>query len=149
MRIDIIYGVYMLSEYAMEEITETLEDAGCKVGNVHIARQRKEEVEQALSLFSCTDADQLILVLSHGLEMDNPFTIDELLRYQNAAPNVKVILVVDRNMRGSDFLQAMYDNGMYHAIYYDDTNAKNICRYVVEGVDKEGANALYEVENIC
>lgn len=146
MRVNIIYGIANIGDAARLAIREELKAVGYEVVNDSTVRGIKSGIDQAVSSYA--SPEQLILTLSHGLEQKNPFTINDLLRYQKEVPNVKIILVVSEDMKGSELLKDMSDNGMYLAMYSRETSAKKICELIVTGRTVEEAKRYYGVSGV-
>lgn len=146
MRVNIIYGIYKIGDTARVAIKKDLTDAGCEVVDDSIVRAIKTGIDQAVSNYA--SEDQLVLILSHKLEDKNPFTINDLLRYQKAVPNIKIVFIVESDMKGSELLQDMSNNGMYLAMYANETSGKTIRDLIVTGRTVEDAKRYYGVKNL-
>ncbi len=146
MKVNIIYGVVNISDSARLAIKNELKAVGYEVVNDGIVREIKSGIDQAVSSYA--SSEQLVLTLSHCLEPKNPFTIYDLLRYQKEVPNVKIVFVVSDDMKGSELLKDMSDNGMYLAMYGRETSAKMIRDLIVTGRTVEDAKKYYGVNGI-
>jgi len=146
MKVNIIYGVVNISDSARLAIKNELKAVGYEVVNDGIVREIKSGIDQAVSSYA--GSEQLVLTLSHCLEPKNPFTIYDLLRYQKEVPNVKIVFVVSDDMKGSELLKDMSDNGMYLAMYGRETSAKMIRDLIVTGRTVEDAKKYYGVNGI-
>lgn len=146
MKLNIIYGVANISEVARIAIRNELTSAGYEVVDDSIVREIKSGIDQAVSSYA--RPEQLVLTLSSSLEPKNPFTINDLLRYQKEVPNIKIVFVVSEDMKGSELLKDMSDNGMYLAMYSRETSAKMIKDLIVTGRTVEEAKRYYGVSGV-
>lgn len=145
MRINIIYGI-KITGAARAAIRSELLKAGCEVVDDSIVREIKNGIDQMVEQYA--KEEQLVLILAHSLERTNPFTSNDLLRYQKNVPNIKIILVVSEDMKGSMLLKDMSDNGMYLAIYNDETSAPKIRELIMDGRTVEKAKQHYGVKGM-
>lgn len=144
MVVNIIYGVRSMSDDARKEIREKLEERGCWVRD-EIVREIKSGVDSQVDNYN--SADELVLVLMLNLESTNPFSITDLLHYQRVVPAIKIILVVDEEDKGKELLKTMSDNGMYLALYAQDTEPDLIAKMIVEGRSIVEAKEYYGVKS--
>ncbi len=143
MRVNIIYGVANISDSARIQIRKALTAAKHEVVDDSIVRGIKSGIDQAVASYA--SPEQLVLILSCRLEEKNPFTINDLLRYQKEVPNVKIVFVIEEDMKGSELLKDMSDNGMYLAMYSRETSANLITNLIVTGRTVEEAKRYYGV----
>lgn len=143
MRVNIIYGVANISDSARIQIRKALTAAKHEVVDDSVVRGIKSGIDQAVASYA--SPEQLVLILSCRLEEKNPFTINDLLRYQKEVPNVKIVFVVEDDMKGSELLKDMSDNGMYLAMYSRETSANLITNLIVTGRTVEEAKRYYGV----
>lgn len=146
MKLNIIYGVVGITDAARMAIRNELKKAGCEVLDDNTVRGIKTGIDQAVS--SYRSSEQLVLILSHRLEPKNPFTFRDLLRYRKDVPNVKIILVVGEELKGSPLLKDMSDNEMYLALYGNDTDEFIIKNLIVVGRTVEQAKNYYGVNDL-
>lgn len=146
MKTNIIYGVVNISDSARIAVKNELKAVGYEIVDDSIVREIKTGIDQAVSSYA--SQEQLVLILSHCLEPRNPFTFNDLLRYQKEVPNVKIVLVVDNDMKGSELLKDMSDNGMYLAMYGRETSATSIRDLIVTGRTVEEAKRYYGVNGM-
>ena len=147
MQVNIVYGVPGLTDSARQSIREALRRSGCEVLDDKKAREIKTGIDQIVD--SYTGNVPLVLIISRYLEQKTPFNINDLLRYQKAVGNVelKIIVIVDNNEKGSDFLRQMSDNGMYLAVYGRETSPEVISELIVNGRKVLDAKKYYGVDH--
>lgn len=143
MRVNIIYGVANISDTARLSIRSEMTKAKQEVIDDSIVRGIKSGIDQAVASYA--SQEQLVLILSCGLEQKNPFTINDLLRYQKEVPSIKIVFVVEEDMKGSELLKDMSDNGMYLAMYSRETSAHLITSLIIKGRTVEEAKKYYGV----
>ena len=143
MVVNVLYGVRGMPAGAREDIRTRLEARGCKVKN-EIVREIKSGIDSQVENYN--DVEDLVLVLMLNLESTNPFSITDLLHYQRVIPAIKIILVVDEEDRGKELLKAMSDNGMYLALYAEDTAPELIAKMIVDGRSIVEAKEYYGVK---
>lgn len=146
MKLNIIYGVVGVTDNARMAIKNELKNAGCEVLDDNTVRGIKTGIDQAVA--SYRSPEQLVLILSHRLETKNPFTFRDLLRYRKDVPNVKIILVVEDELKGTELLKDMSDNEMYLALYGSDTSELAIKNLIVAGRTVEQAKQYYGVNDL-
>lgn len=147
MQVNIVYGVPGLTDSARQSIREALKRSGCEVLDDRKVREIKTGIDQVVD--SYTGNVPLVLIISHYLEQKTPFNINDLLRYQKAVGNVelKIIMIVSDNEKGSDFLRQMSDNGMYLAVYGRETSPEVISSLIVNGRKVLDAKKYYGVDH--
>lgn len=146
MKLNIIYGVVGVTDSARLAIRNELKNAGCEVVDDSTVRGIKTGIDQAVS--SYRSPEQLVLILSHRLEPKNPFTFRDFLRYRKDVPTVKIILVVENELKGSQLLKDMSDNEMYLALYGSETSEYSIKNLIVAGRTVEQAKNYYGVNDL-
>ena len=100
-----------------ELITAMLREKGCDIAD-YSTRELKSGVLQFVEKHA--NEEEVVLILSQYLESHNPFTVDDFTIYQQYVPNVKIILLMDMDRKGTQILQDMFNRGLYLATFVDD-----------------------------
>lgn len=146
MKLKLIYGIQGLKD----DVRKLIEDAMVSLGGEiqsSIARGNKAAVLHSVDNARNEKDGTIVLIISHKLDRDDPFNISDLISCQEAIPSINVILVVDREERGSNLLKEMCANGFYHAVFDKDSDEDMIARLAVRGRNVTEARQYYGLNN--
>ena len=132
MKLKIIYGISDLQDAVKKQIEDAIIAKGGEI-EASISRWNKVAVLHMVDEIRGDNKDNVILIISHRLDNEDPFSLLDLISCQEAIPLIKVILIIDREEQGSSFLKDLYNNGFYHALYAEDTDDAMIAELAING----------------
>lgn len=145
MEINIIYGIKGLSDSTRGVIRSELHSRGCDVVNDSTVREIKTGIDQEVANY--VSPLPLVLIISQAMDSNNPFQINDLLRYQKQAKDIRILMIVNSGEKGGNILREMSNNGMYLALYEEDTSPQIIGNLIVNGRNIMEAKKYYGVSN--
>lgn len=131
MKMKLIYGIRGLSDDVRKIIEDELIAKGAEIVSV-VCRFNKAAVLHSVDGVRGS-SEQVVLIASHRLDNDDPFTLADLISCQEAVPQIRVILVMENDAKGTSFLKDLYNNGFYHAVYGNDSDEKVISSLAING----------------
>lgn len=142
MDIRMIYGIKDISEQVKKSIEDAIREKG---GVIKSSICRHNKLAVLRSVDEHCGNEYVALVASHRLDVQEPFTISELLTCQERIPRICIVLVVEREERGSAFMKDLYNNGNYNCLYTEDTSAKAVADMILTGRTASETRVYYGI----
>ena len=142
MDVRMIYGIKDISEATKKAIEDAIRAKG---GVIKSSIGRHNKLAVLRSIDEHCGNDYVALVASHRLDVQDPFTISDLLACQERIPRICIVLVVEQAERGSAFMTSLYNNGTYNCLYTEDTSAEAVADMIITGRTASETRVYYGV----
>lgn len=137
-----IYGIKDISEATKKAIEDAIRARG---GVIKSSISRHNKLAVLRTVDEHCGNDYVALVASHRLDVQDPFSVSDLLTCQERVPRICIILVVEQTERGSAFMTALYNNGTYNCLYTEDTSANAVADMVITGRTASETRVYYGI----
>ena len=146
MKLKLIYGIRDLQDETKKLMEDTISARGGEIVST-VSRWNKTAVLHSVDDIRGEKEAEVVLLISHQLDMNDPFNLAELISCQEAIPTIKIILVIDKDQQGTSFLNDLYKNGLFHAVYSEDSDENVIAELVINGRTAADTRRYYGVGN--
>ena len=123
-----------------EIMKEKLCSMNLDVGQV-IVKNLKSAVEETVRNDNSIDA----VIIAEFLEPESPYKVKEVERLMSVNETRPIILLLNKKHKGDSYMNQLYANGFYTALYEDDAGWDNIVNLIKNGRRRKLAKAYYGV----
>lgn len=122
------------------ELREAAEKRKIELELVH--RYRKEGIIEYVK----EHPEYQTVILQEVLQRSSPYSAEDLIKITDDR-HVNVIVSLNPNHRGTDYMEKLYSAGIYNAIFECDAYAETIIDLVTQGRTRKEARKYYGISN--
>lgn len=122
---------------------------------IEAAKRRNQDIEmelihryrkQGISDYLKEHLEVQTVVLQEVLQQSSPYAAEDLIQLTDER-HVNVVVSLNANHYGCDFMVALYNAGIYNAIFEKDAYADNLVQLMIQGRTRKEARNYYGIHD--
>lgn len=134
---DIVFGFKNMSHEDAEKMKEAFASKGVEFTHVCVKYTKNQVLQQVKD-----NKDVRTVIVMENLET-KPFTAEELKKIKGIRDGMRVIVSLSNDRKGTRYMRELYENGIYRAVFDDNTGFKYIYSLVCETRSRKATRKYY------